>query len=185
MREISFEASVFALQDRERLVFCASLSPPQLRIPSCDITSAVFQTAAQVLLKFHCAAQRGSYNYRLNTRTLTGPRGGKKCIAVPSACTVYIDTDIKKSRAFSLRKKKKHVACDCIWHHCPFPSLPAENAPHIRIPLFCPSLFLLFSWCLGGGPLICHLHIGGGPSLPSASRALPKRRGPAWRKVSL
>lgn len=42
--------------------------------------------------------------------------------------------------------KKKHVGCDCIWHHCPFPSLPAKNAPHIRIPLFCPSLFLLFRW---------------------------------------
>lgn len=43
--------------------------------------------------------------------------------------------------------------------------------------LFSASLFLLFNWCLEGGPLICHLHIGGGPSLSAASHALPKCRG--------
>lgn len=48
----------------------------------------------------------------------------------------YTSTLTLKKVELFLCKKKKHVACDCIWHHCPFPSLPAKNAPHIRIPLF-------------------------------------------------
>lgn len=179
---------LFALHHRGTLPPCFSLQ----RCRNSESLCAILRLprfnppAAQVLLKFHCGAQRGSSNCRSNMRAQTGPeRGGKAylCFLCTSRLTL-------KRVELLLGRNRSGVARDCVWHRCPFPWPPLlkMRGTYVFVVFLPVSVSRSFTAVSEKTPLICHLHIGGGASpcpWPLPAVRGPHSGAPASRKVSL